>query len=141
MVQQIENPNSSNPKSWCWLISRAEITRILEQLGLGILEYVFTYNFHGGTETIPREAVEEAFGSDLARLAPRENPGSPYEVVPGFVFGEMRLIASNRKRYGKRLLSEIMVDFQDKICYYAGDIQEKENRKQVRNNKQELRTV
>ena len=33
--------------------------------------YVFTYNFHGGTETIPREAVEEAFGSDLTRLAPR----------------------------------------------------------------------
>ena len=32
--------------------------------------YVFTYNFHGGTETIPREAVEEAFGSDLTRLAP-----------------------------------------------------------------------
>ena len=34
--------------------------------------YVFTYNFHGGTETIPREAVEEAFGSDLTRLAPPE---------------------------------------------------------------------
>ena len=33
--------------------------------------YVFTYNFHGGTETIPREAVEEAFGSDLTRLAPQ----------------------------------------------------------------------
>ena len=33
---------------------------------------VFTYNFHGGTETIPREAVEEAFGSDLTRLAPHE---------------------------------------------------------------------
>ena len=32
--------------------------------------YVFMYNFHGGTETIPREAVEEAFGSDLTRLAP-----------------------------------------------------------------------
>ncbi|MBR3100085.1 MAG: recombinase family protein [Clostridia bacterium] len=32
--------------------------------------YVFTYKFHGGTETIPREAVEEAFGSDLTRLAP-----------------------------------------------------------------------
>ena len=32
--------------------------------------YVFTYNFHGGTETIPREAVEEAFGSDLTHLAP-----------------------------------------------------------------------
>ena len=37
--------------------------------------YVFTYNFHSGTETIPREAVEEAFGSDLARLAPPD-----YEV-------------------------------------------------------------
>ena len=34
--------------------------------------YVFTYNFHGGTETIPREAVEEAFGSDLTRLAPHK---------------------------------------------------------------------
>ncbi|MCR5566453.1 MAG: recombinase family protein, partial [Clostridiales bacterium] len=33
--------------------------------------YVFTYNFHGGTETIPREAVEEAFGSDLTHLAPQ----------------------------------------------------------------------
>lgn len=34
--------------------------------------YVFTYNFHGGTEAIPREAVEEAFGSDLTHLAPQK---------------------------------------------------------------------
>ncbi len=33
--------------------------------------YVLTYNFHSGTETIPREAVEEAFGSDLTHLAPQ----------------------------------------------------------------------
>lgn len=33
--------------------------------------YVFTYNFHSGTETIPREAVEEDFGSDLTHLAPQ----------------------------------------------------------------------
>ena len=43
--------------------------------------YVFTYNFHGGTETIPREAVEEAFGSDLTRLAPPSKTEAPKRVL------------------------------------------------------------
>ncbi len=55
--------------------------------------YVFTYNFHGGTETIPREAVEEAFGSDLTHLAP-----PPPFWFPGRVF----LCLPNRRLYSYR---------------------------------------
>ena len=52
--------------------------------------YVFTYNFHGGTETIPREAVEEAFGSDLTRLAPRSSGSREIKASRAFLFAWMR---------------------------------------------------
>ena len=35
-VHQIENPNVSNPKKWCWIISQSELTRISCQLEFGI---------------------------------------------------------------------------------------------------------
>jgi hypothetical protein len=53
--------------------------------------YVFTYNFHGGTETIPREAVEEAFGSDLTRLAPQTKTGTLHEWLFLFVLDIWRV--------------------------------------------------
>jgi len=34
-VQRIQDPNVSNPKDWCWIISAAELTRISELLKLG----------------------------------------------------------------------------------------------------------
>ena len=38
-VRRVEDPNKSNPKDWYWIISKAEVTRISELLGLGKPEY------------------------------------------------------------------------------------------------------
>lgn len=35
-VRQFENPNVSNPKKWCWIISQSELTRISCKLEFGI---------------------------------------------------------------------------------------------------------
>jgi hypothetical protein len=35
VVRRIADPNQSNPKNWCWIISKAEISRVSENLGYG----------------------------------------------------------------------------------------------------------
>lgn len=35
VVRRIEDPNTSNSKNWCWIISNAEISRVSELLGFG----------------------------------------------------------------------------------------------------------
>ena len=35
-LRRIENPNPGNPKNWCWMISKAELTRVLSQLAFGM---------------------------------------------------------------------------------------------------------
>ena len=35
-LRRIENPNPGNPKNWCWMISKAELTRVLSHLAFGM---------------------------------------------------------------------------------------------------------
>lgn len=38
-VRRVEDPNKSNPKEWCWIISKAELIRVSDLLGFGKPEY------------------------------------------------------------------------------------------------------
>ena len=69
--------------------------------------YIFTYNFHGRTETIPREAVEEAFGSDLTRLTPQSHSIAEWFFCASTQFKsvEFEMIMHTKKETENRPLS------------------------------------